>query len=547
MENFRILLLLMLPLNVTAQLSSGGTPLKSASAQNPVEWINLDEVQVDELLLEDEWLALTGKKNQRFAKEIQVLFRPEQAGSWEEYPDGTMIWRLGIRGKGARALGIEFSRYVLEPGIRIFMYDPLRENILGAYTSRNNKQSGSLPVSFLPGDELIIQMEIPPEQDSYGDLQVGSVRWAYLPVFTEKTSSDDSYGASGPCNVDINCSLGDDWQLHKNAVVRLITPEKCTGVLINNTRQDKTAYVFTAAHCVFNHYTLQYQDPIFYFRYESPSCDGPDGTTDFSIAGATLIATGDTSENTYDGDSLDFALLKLSVDPPESYRPYYVGWNRSSAAPQSGTSIHHPMGDVKKIALDYDPAVKTYHNIDYFPELKRFSHWRVLEWDVATTEDGSSGCPLFDQDQLLVGILTGGDAGCESPINDYFTRFDMAWDYYPDPRKQLKYWLDPDNTGVMSLGGLAGWAASVNPIQETGIVHLYPNPAGNFLTVEADLPTGTTTEVSIYHVTGKLIMKRTLVWEARAQLDLSSLQNGFHILRLQQGNKLASKPFMVSR
>ena len=98
-------LLVLLALGAGAQLSMGGRPLGSGFTADQVEWISLEEVRVDALLLEDEWAVLTGRKSQRMAKEIQVSITPEQAGAWEELPDGTLVWRLGIRGSGAKALG----------------------------------------------------------------------------------------------------------------------------------------------------------------------------------------------------------------------------------------------------------------------------------------------------------------------------------------------------------------------------------------------------------------------------------------------------------
>lgn len=531
--------------SATAQISAGGTPMRS-SVTAEIEWIDVQAAGVDKLLLEDEWLQSTGLKNQRFATEIQVSIRPGQTGTWEEYGDGTLVWRLGLRGRGAKALGLEFSRYRLEPGVRLYIYDPDRSHVLGAYTDRNNKSNGSLPVSFLTGDELILQMEIPPRCADYGELLLGFVRWAYLPVIGAKSVNDKNFGLSGSCNVDINCPLGADWQVQKNAVVRLITAkEKCTGVLVNNTRQDSTAYVYTAAHCVFE--DNQYQNPIFYFRYESPWCDGPDGSTQFSISGATLIATGDTLENNRDADSLDFALLKLSVPPEADFQPYLAGWNRSSTPALHTTAIHHPSGDVKKIAIDEDPPLQNSQFILSLKELNRHSFWKIAQWDVATTEPGSSGCPLFDQNQLLVGTLTGGDATCSSPFNDYFTRFDYVWDYYPEPWKQLRHWLDPNDTGVMTLGGLAEWAVGTGTLQELPELELFPVPAIGLLNVRAGLEGGRWTEIRVFNMTGQEIFQRGFIWNGETSVDVSGMQPGLYVLRLKQGSKLATKRFLVSR
>ncbi|MBS3774803.1 MAG: T9SS type A sorting domain-containing protein, partial [Bacteroidales bacterium] len=78
---------------------------------------------------------------------------------------------------------------------------------------------------------------------------------------------------------------------------------------------------------------------------------------------------------------------------------------------------------------------------------------RVKEWDVGTTESGSSGSPLFNQNKRIIGDLSGGEATCEDPVNDYFARFDRSWDDFGIKEHQLKAWLDFDSTGFTRLNG----------------------------------------------------------------------------------------------
>ena len=40
--------------------------------------------------------------------------------------------------------------------------------------------------------------------------------------------------------------------------------------------------------------------------------------------------------------------------------------------------------------------------------------------DIGTTEEGSSGGPLFNNSYQLIGTLTGGSANCAYPVNDYY-------------------------------------------------------------------------------------------------------------------------------
>ena len=99
-----------------------------------------------------------------------------------------------------------------------------------------------------------------------------------------------------------------------------------------------------------------------------------------------------------------------------------------------------------KISLDYDRVQSTgYYTVD------GEHHWAVLKWDVGTTEDGSSGSPLFNQQHRVVGQLHGGDASCFNDTVDYYGKFSYSWDNESDSSRQLQYWLDHNNSGVAVL------------------------------------------------------------------------------------------------
>jgi len=528
-----------------AQLSRGGLPLEPGAGMDELVWIQIENVRDDMLLLEDEWAAMSGKKNNRIAKELPCLLGPEDSGSWHTHANGTRIWQLGIQGDGARALGLVFDRFYLEPGVKLYVFDPARVQILGAYTSLNNKASRMLPVSYIQGGELLVQIEVPADRVDYGDIRIGAVRHAYRPVFDTRSEKDGSFGLSGSCNIDINCPEGDDWQHTKRAVVRMLSTENCTGVLINNTFEDGKAYVLTAAHCMFNWQNGTYNHSVFYFNYESPYCEGPDGIDYHSISGARLVATGDTSENETDADSLDFALLELSIAPPDSLTPHFAGWNHSSTPPSSSSTIHHPRADVMKISQDHDAALTNYHTYPYFRDLKYGSFWRIGNWERGTTEAGSSGAPLFNQSQQVVGMLTGGQASCSFNVNDYFTRFDLAWDYYPDSLRQLKYWLDPAGTGTVSLGAYDPAEEGTYP--EDRDIKIYPNPAHDRLTLKFREPALRDAEIRIYNTSGSLVsMYKMRTWKSTS-IHVGNLAQGIYILQIKADKKVNTERLIIYR
>jgi lysyl endopeptidase len=361
---------------------------------------------------------------------IDVDYNPMKEGIWDTLSNGFRIWRAAFHAKDVSLMNVVFSPYRLNKGVKIFLYDPGRKTILGAFTDINNKSVNLLATAFLPGDILIVEMQVPGYLTSFGELAIAGIGCDFSETGGKGQLKDGWYGTAGTCNVDINCLDDSVYQTLKNAVVRIVYDggERCTGTLLNNTRKDGINYVITAEHCISSEASAN--GAVFYFDYESPWCEGPDGSIAKSVSGATLRAT---------GNNLDFSLLELLEPVPFTYKPYYAGWDISGYAPASGYSIHHPFGDVKKISREEHPLLVTNFGQGYDVN----THWLVRHWESGTTEAGSSGAAFLDSYNRLIGTLTGGMATCEDPVNDYFQMFSHCWDDYPDQRNQLAYWLDP--------------------------------------------------------------------------------------------------------
>jgi lysyl endopeptidase len=531
---------------VSAQIPHGGQPYFPGTRKSLPEPVMLPRLAlkqaINESLSEE---AVNGKKPFSFAWNYDVSFNPENSGVWDEMPDGTRVWRIYLKSEGAYGINLIFSKFHLNSGSVLFLYPADYSFFRGGFNDLNNQDSGILPTDFIPGEGVIAELQTPQGSDSYGSLEIGNVGHAYINLFDKEGIP----GSSGSCNVDINCAEGENWQIVKRAVCRITIKTGsssmfCTGTLVNNTKQDTVPYLLTANHCV--HTETQAATAVFLFGYEADTCSKKTVSTTYSLAGSKLLAT---------SDSIDFTLLKLNEIPPEIYKPYFAGWTISSVPAQNAVCIHHPQGDIKKISVEQQTLTGVYQSPipsslswlinESLPE----AFWRVVNWETGTTEGGSSGSPLFNQDHLIVGNLTGGQADCSNSVNDYFSKFHVGWNHYSLTSKQLKYWLDPLNTGVTALTGFNPFGeqdtTSIDSTEYADRFILFPNPATETVTFETDsldLSGGT---LSIYSLTGKTIASYDCTGSTKLTFDVSFLQQGLYIVAYSKDNTVERKKLMI--
>jgi lysyl endopeptidase len=454
------------------------------NAQLEREMGKVSDIPVDkwyEISIESQILqSLAGYKPEKdasfqFAVPVPVNLVPENSGCIVDMGDEIM-WIVGIRSKSAQSLNLILGPFHIPAGAYVYIYGEGKEVVRGAFTDENNNPSDMLPTMPVPGEEIILEYHVPKGIKWKGTVGISQVAHDYLGVFGSETKKDNRFNLSQPCNVDINCPLGSAFQTEKRAVCRLIVrgTELCTGVLVNNTNQQNRPLLLTAQHCIVDQNDAN--KSLFVFGYESPWCGGPDGRVTHSLSGSVLRST---------NANIDFSLVELSSFPPFVYRPYLAGWDVSGIIPQNTVAVHHPDGDVKKISVDLNqPVTSTFTG--YLTD----GFWKILQWDNGTTEGGSSGSPLFDQDKRVVGILTGGEAVCGRSVNDYFAKLSVSYNLSSLLYQQLKGWIDPAVSGVLQLNGRDPYASNLLTVDTLSNI----SPAEVLLTTKYSLPgTGYTT------------------------------------------------------
>jgi hypothetical protein len=208
----------------------------------------------------------------------------------------------------------------------------------------------------------------------------------------------------------------------------------CSGVLINNTQDQGRPLILTAAHCMESEEDLNSMVVIFGRR--KIIRDQPyDGLEWSSNTGASLLSS---------SRELDFALLELKSRIPDYISPIYLGWNKKFSQPTLVSSIHTPDFDDAQYAISLaKPSLATFGGI-YNPVA--LGYWEVDQWAQGITSLGSSGAPLLDSNFEIIGGLSGS-TDWENHKSDYFFRFDLAYDHFSDTDRQLKAWVDPDDSG----------------------------------------------------------------------------------------------------
>jgi lysyl endopeptidase len=434
---YTLLFALSLGFSGFAQISHGGRPMALESHRDLVEvnFITMPAVNVAALEAED---AITDQFKDipyRFGHNIPVNIGMDQ---WtpQTFEDGSRLMRLGIESPGAVSINLNFSVYDVPAGAQLFVYDADRTHFIGSFTEKNVEAHGGLAISLIFSDRIILEYYEPAKRVGMSQLEIDNITHGYRNLLAPAVADRGPFGNSGSCNINVACPLGLDWQDQIRSVALIVVNgnAQCTGSLVNNTAEDGTPYFLTANHCLGGNVN----NWVFYFNHQSANCVGNNGPTNQSVTGASLKASNAGS---------DFALLQLNTAPPASFDVYFNGWDRNNVAPTSSVGIHHPSGDVKKISFDGNAAVSS---VDGGAQT-----WRILDWDQGTTEGGSSGSPLFNQNGHVVGQLYGGFAACGNDLADWYGKFAVSWDG-ASASSRLKDWLDPNNSNITVLNGLGG-------------------------------------------------------------------------------------------
>lgn len=584
-----------------AQLSEGGIP---AGMQNNLkdqyvplqtyalpDWnsaIKKSETEEAEGKPQPYLIALFTAANVRFPS----------SGTFAKTENGTRVWRTQIKVDGAKAMGFYYDQFNLPKGVKLYISNANGNQILGAFSSNNNTPEKTFANEAVQGSVVNLEMDIAPgvntdEINMHIDrvaVYFRSIEHLAQYIDLQKIDQFDSLftGSSSICMINAICPEGVNYPNQRKASFQTLIPVgqglgACSATMINNTGNTGSTckqYFVLATHCDGDNSTASSHFDQWLLRYNfqqaacSPGSAIPQSNT---MLGANFVARANYDESApIDNLKGDFLLLEARQAIPTAWDVVLSGWNRDPnhavtvALPKKFIGFHHPAGDVKKTSSAQEMEGTSLNGSPVEPT----THWGLL-LNSGLVAGGSSGSGLFDGDGYLIGIASVAGqafapdscgvnaAGGQANPFDFiaYSKFAFDWDYSLDGtanNRKLKPWLDPINSGVVtlnpvksnctSLGGGTGISINNNTLDNS--ISIYPNPStSGLVNLKINLASVSDMTMDIYDITGKKLRSFQLkdIRTGVYTIDLSQYANGIYMLKCSDGNSVSSKKIMLSK
>jgi hypothetical protein len=347
-----------------------------------------------------------------------------RAIAWTVSGDGRQVGRFSVRSEAAVSMRLALAVHGKASGARLRVGSgdgvmtasrPLGEAL------EATASFGAYWTAVTPGDEQVVEIELPPGADA-SLLRLSVPVVSHLLADPASVDGGPALGkaAAASCNLDLACMANPRPALMDAArsVAKLVytvdgATYACTGTLVRGQAAPAAAYVLTAKHCIDSAAAAATVNTFWFL--EAASCGSKSGAQAKQLtAGARLL---------YSGSASDVALIVLKEEAPEGAWASEIDATPLEAG-ESAVALHHPRGDLKKVSsgMVMGAAEGTGRNLT------------SVSWLFGTTETGSSGSALFgerDGRYRVRGTLRGGSASCENsgqlndPANrDYYARLD---------------------------------------------------------------------------------------------------------------------------
>lgn len=189
----------------------------------------------------------------------------------------------------------------------------------------------------------------------------------------------------------------------------------------------------------------------------------------------------------------------------------------------------------------YYPVVGVLNNTkvfanEFYPVTPDFIDWTSAPFDSTKSPIG------WEWKTFDMGSFTWS-------VADSTVFFVHTWDR--DIYKLVFTKFEGSSTGKIVFNSeLQSPSSILNPVDENPTVTVYPNPVTDYFTVNFDQETNGIAQVSIFDMTGKLVLQEEQSIDNNAvQIRLGDkvLNNGLFVLKIEAGGKVYSSRFMISK
>ncbi|MFT3812448.1 MAG: endoproteinase ArgC [Acidovorax sp.] len=372
--------------------------------------------------------------------------------AWTKAGNGTQVAAISVTSGGARGLRLGVLVRALPEGAVLRFYAQGGADVIEASADQvnaaiaRNLQAGEDDLEAhtywspdFGGANTTLEVQIPASA-APGSVQIAIPRVSHYLVSPSEASAGitkaTGVGASGSCEVDVNCTAG--YQDQSRSVARMTFVKSggtflCTGTLLNDRASDGKPYFLSANHCISTQASASSLQTDWFYR--SSACGSSSISTAYTrrTGGAQLL---------YATASTDTSFMLLNDAPPAGvvYAGSYFG--TPVATGTQVADVHQPEGDLQKLSLGivqgYSICTTTAGCLGSDAGSGTFLS---VGWQQGATELGSSGSGAYTtigSTRYVVGQLYGGLSKCSNPAAlDYFGRFDTAYN------AALKQWLNP--------------------------------------------------------------------------------------------------------
>jgi hypothetical protein len=210
---------------LSAQIVTGEQPVGLTLMQNSVSRNDAIVQQIlsvpDRAIINGEDLIADSQPGPlRFACPVQVNYTLYNSGTWQILANGDKLWKLKVKLPGALSTNAVYDRFWLPEGTKFFVYSEETEQCIGAVTSEYIGGSYEEPVPFatalIYGESAVFEYYQPASVEDSAVISIPCIYYGYRFINNNPYAlQTQNIGDSGNCQVNINCSEGNNWQAEK--------------------------------------------------------------------------------------------------------------------------------------------------------------------------------------------------------------------------------------------------------------------------------------------------------------------------------------------